>query len=115
MRTCTPSRALVISAWREEAGGIIDVIDEELERDRLPGGCDELQATLKGCGTLVEVRDRVRRRGMREQAFVDLGVLAHDPLEDGEPDREYEIDTEDRPDDAKDDLFQEPQGPHGPQ
>src|SRR4029079_15944425 len=58
--------------------------------------------------------DRVRRRGMREQAFVDLGVLAHDPLERREPDREYQIDTEDRRDDAKDDLFQEPYDAHGP-
>ena len=32
---------------RDEAGGVIHVVDEELERDRLPRGCDELQAALK--------------------------------------------------------------------
>jgi hypothetical protein len=49
---------------------------------------------------------------MCEQAFGNLGILSHHPLEDGEPDREEEIDTEDRPDGAKDDPFQELQGPH---
>jgi len=76
---------------------------------------DQLKATLKGCGPLIEVCDRVRRGGMRDQAFVDLGILAHHPLEDGEPDREDKINTEDRCDDAKKDLFHESQDPHRPQ
>ena len=51
---------------------------------------------------------------MREQALLDLGVLAHDPFEDRETDREDEVDSEDAADDAEDDLFQSA-GPHGPQ
>jgi hypothetical protein len=47
---------------------------------------------------------------MRHQAVLDARVLAYDPLEDREADREHEVDREDRADDAEDDLFQEPHG-----
>ena len=93
---------------RDEAGGIIHVVDEELERDRFPRGCDELQAAVERGGALVEVREQVRVGGMRLKALLDLGILAHDPFEDRETDREEEVDGEDGPDDSEGDLLQQP-------
>ena len=45
---------------------------------------------------------------MRLKAFLDLGILAHDPFEGRETDREEEVDGEDGPDDSEDDLLQQP-------
>ena len=61
---------------REEAGGLVHVVDEELERDRLPGGCDQLQAPMEGGGTLVEMRERVRGGGMRSRLSSTAGCRA---------------------------------------
>ena len=40
------------------------------------------------------------------KAFLDLGILAHDPFKDRETDREEEVDREDAADDSEDDLLQ---------
>ena len=52
---------------------------------------------MEGGGALVEVREQVRGGGMRLEAFLDRGILAHDPFEGREPDREEEVDGEDAP------------------
>ena len=43
---------------------------------------------------------------MRPKAFLYLRVLAHDPFEDRETDREEEVDGEDAPDSSEDNLLQ---------
>ena len=49
---------------------------------------------------------------MRLEALPYLGVLAHDPFEDGETDREEEIDGEDAPYGSEDDLLQDRSSRH---
>ncbi len=95
---------------REEARGVIHVVDEELELDRCLRGLDELQPPVEGGGSLIEVREGVRGGGLRLKAVPDRGVVAHDPFEDGQADREDEIDGEDSPDGSEDDLLQKPHG-----
>ena len=50
---------------------------------------------------------------MRAKAFLDLGVLAHDPFKDRETDREEEVDSEDAADDSEDDLSSTASSPDG--
>jgi len=92
----------------DQTRGVIDVVDEELERDRRLRGFDQLEAPLERGGALVEVREQVTLGGMRLKAVLDLGILAHDPFEDREADGEEEVDSEDGPDDPEDDLLQQP-------
>lgn len=95
------------------ASAFIDVVDEELELDRLSGGLNQRQAAVEGGGALVEMRERMRLGGMRLEALLDPGVLAHDPFEDREADRKQEVDGEDARDRAEDNLLQKPRQPHG--
>src|SRR4029453_18049025 len=77
--------------------------------------CDELQAALERGGPLIVVREQVRLGGLRAKAPLDLGVLAHDPFEDRETDREEEVDGDDAAENSEDDSLQQPHViPHTP-